>query len=222
MNKNILIIGYGDIGNRLSKILKEQSTNIYAVSRHDSLDQNIIKINWDWLSNSNLDLPKITFDSVIIIPKPSNLDENGYRDGFISSLENITNSLQNVNIKSVIAISSTRVYGDHQLGYIDEATLTEPSDFRGNLIKEYELTLNKFFPVYLNILRFSGLYIDSSKHSSHNRLNRNTAAKIISFAINNLSQNKENNIYNCSEDCEILASVKSVSNKKLKAAGFIF
>jgi hypothetical protein len=64
------------------------------VSRHDSLDQNIIKINWDWLSNSNLDLPKITFDSVIIIPKPSNLDENGYRDGFISSLENITNSLQ--------------------------------------------------------------------------------------------------------------------------------
>jgi nucleoside-diphosphate-sugar epimerase len=150
------------------------------------------------------------------------LDENGYRDGFISSLANIINSLQNVDIKSVIAISSTRVYGDHQLGYIDEATLTEPSDFRGNLIKEYELTLNEFFPVYLNILRFSGLYIDSSKHSSHNRLNRNTAAKIISFAINNLSQNKENNIYNCSEDCEILASVKSVSNKKLKAAGFIF
>ena len=162
MNKNILIIGYGDIGNRLSKILKEQSANIYAVSRHGSLDQNIIKINWDWLSNSNLDLPKITFDSVIIIPKPSNLDENGYRDGFISSLENITNSLQNVDIKSVIAISSTRVYGDHQLGYIDEATLTEPSDFRGNLLKEYELTLNKFFPVYLNILRFSGLYIDLS------------------------------------------------------------
>ena len=115
MNKNILIIGYGDIGNRLSKILKEQSANIYAVSRHGSLDQNIIKINWDWLSNSNLDLPKITFDSVIIIPKPSNLDENGYRDGFISSLENITNSLQNVDIKSVIAISSTRVYGDHQV-----------------------------------------------------------------------------------------------------------
>ena len=57
-----------------------------------------------------------------------------------------------------------RVYGDHQLGYIDEATLTEPSDFRGNLIKEYELSLKEFFPVYLNILRFSGLYIDSSKY----------------------------------------------------------
>ena len=47
-------------------------------------------------------------------------------------------------------------------------------------------------------------------------------AKDIIFAINNLSQNKENNIYNCSEDCEILASDKSVSNKNLKAAGFIF
>ena len=68
MNKNILIIGYGDIGSRLSKILKEQSANIYAVSRHDSLNQNIIKINWDWLSNNNLELPRVTFDSVIIIP----------------------------------------------------------------------------------------------------------------------------------------------------------
>ena len=85
----------------------------------------------------------------------------------------------------------------------------------GSTMEELNNNLNILIKKqYLNILRFSGLYIDSSKHSSHNRLNRNTAAKIISFAINNLSQNKENNIYNCSEDCEILASVKSVSNKE--------
>jgi nucleoside-diphosphate-sugar epimerase len=222
MNKNILIIGYGDIGNRLSKILKEQSANIYAVSRHGSLDQNIIKINWDWLSNSNLDLPKITFDSVIIIPKPSNLDENGYRDGFISSLANIINSLQNVDIKSVIAISSTRVYGDHQKGPINEETSVEPSDFRGRFIKDYELLLNKSFTNNLNILRFAGLYKEDSEHISHNRLNRDTAANIISFVIDKLSGNEANSIYNCSEDSEILESTKSIRNDKLKKAGFKF
>ena len=105
MNKNILIIGYGDIGSRLSKKLKEQSANIYAVSRHNSTNQNIVKINWDWLSKKKLELPKVIFDSVIIIPKPSSLDEAGYNDGFNLSIKNIINSLQNVNIKNVIAIS---------------------------------------------------------------------------------------------------------------------
>jgi homoserine dehydrogenase len=104
MSKNILIIGYGNIGSRLGKKLKEKSAKIYAVSRHNSFDQGIVKINWDWLSKKNLELPKVIFDSVIIIPKPSRFDEDGYRDGFILSLKNIANTLQNVNIKSVIAI----------------------------------------------------------------------------------------------------------------------
>ena len=222
MNKNILIIGYGDIGSRLSKKLKEQSANIHAVSRHNSSDQNIVKINWDWLSKNDLELPKITFDSVIIIPKPSNLDEDGYKDGFILSTKNIINSLLNANIKSLIAISSTRVYGDHQTGHVDEETQPEPTDFRGHYIKDYELLLSNTFTTNLNILRFAGLYKDGSKHRSHNRLSRDKAANIILFAIDNLSKNTLNNIYNCSEDSEVLESVKSISNKKLKIAGFKF
>ena len=222
MNKNILIIGYGDIGSRLGKKLKEKSAKIYAVSRHSSFDQGIVKINWDWLSKKNLELPKVIFDSVIIIPKPSRLDEDGYRDGFILSLKNIANTLQDVNIKSVIAISSTRVYGDHQKGHVTEETLVEPSEFRGRFIKEYELLLNKSFPNNLNILRFAGLYSEESKHISHNRLNRDTAANIIFFAIENLSNNKANAVYNCSEDSKVLESIKSISNKKLKKAGFKF
>ena len=222
MNKNILIIGYGDIGNRLSKKLKEQSANIYAVSRHNSTNQNIVKINWDWLSKKKLELPKVIFDSVIIIPKPSSLDEAGYNDGFNLSIKNIVNSLQNVNIKNVIAISSTRVYGDHQKGPINEETLVEPSDFRGRFIKDYELLLNKSFTNNLNILRFAGLYKEDSEHISHNRLNRDTAANIISFVIDKLSGNEANSIYNCSEDSEILESTKSIRNDKLKKAGFKF
>jgi glutamyl-tRNA reductase len=36
MQKNILIIGYGDVAKRLIKVLDTKSKNIYAISRNDS------------------------------------------------------------------------------------------------------------------------------------------------------------------------------------------
>ena len=66
MQKNILIIGYGDIAKRLIKILDTESINIYAISRNDSNNTNINKFNWDWLSDKKIDLKAKNFDSVII------------------------------------------------------------------------------------------------------------------------------------------------------------
>jgi lactate dehydrogenase-like 2-hydroxyacid dehydrogenase len=105
MQKNILIIGYGDIAKRLIKILDTESINIYAISRNDSNNTNINKFNWDWLSDKKIDLKAKNFDSVIIIPKPSSLDEKGYKDGFKIATKNILNLLSNLNINKVIAIS---------------------------------------------------------------------------------------------------------------------
>ena len=56
MQKNILIIGYGDIAKRLIKVLDTESINIYAISRNDSNNPNINKFNWDWLSDKKIDL----------------------------------------------------------------------------------------------------------------------------------------------------------------------
>ena len=78
MQKNILIIGYGDIAKRLIKVLDTESINIYAISRNDSNNPNINKFNWDWLSDKKIDLKVKNFDSVIIIPKPSSLDTVSY------------------------------------------------------------------------------------------------------------------------------------------------
>ena len=63
MQKNILIIGYGDIAKRLVKILDTKSINIYAISRNDSNNPNINKFNWDWLSDKKIDLKAKNFDS---------------------------------------------------------------------------------------------------------------------------------------------------------------
>ena len=134
MQKNILIIGYGDIAKRLIKVLDTESINIYAISRNDSNNLNINKFNWDWLTDIKIDLKAKNFDSVIIIPKPSSLDEKGYKDGFIIATKNILNLLSNLNINKVIAISSTRVYGGHHKGAVDERSIEKPSEFRGKLI----------------------------------------------------------------------------------------
>ena len=222
MQKNILIIGYGDIAKRLIKILDTESINIYAISRNDSNNPNINKFNWDWLSDKKIDLKAKNFDSVIIIPKPSSLDEKGYEDGFKIATKNILNLLSNLNINKVIAISSTRVYGSHHKGAVDEESIEKPSEFRGKLILEYEIAFSQTFASKLSILRFSGLYDDQSKKISHNKLHRDQAAKIIAHFMEYKPESSQTNIVNCSEDSEILVSEKSIMNTKLKQTGFRF
>ena len=222
MQKNILIIGYGDIAKRLIKVISTESINIFAISRNDSNNPNINKFNWDWLSDKKIDLKAKNFDSAIIIPKPSSLDEKGYKDGFIIATKNILNLLSNLNINKVIAISSTRVYGGHHKGAVDEKSIEKPSEFRGKLILEYEIALSQILGPKLTILRFSGLYDNQSKKTSHNKLHRDQAAKIIAHFIEYKSESSRANIFNCSEDSEILFSEKSIINTKLKQTGFKF
>ena len=222
MQKNILIIGYGDIAKRLIKVLDTESINIYAISRNDSNNLNINKFNWDWLTDIKIDLKAKNFDSAIIIPKPSSLDEKGYKDGFIIATKNILNLLSNLNINKVIAISSTRVYGGHHKGAVDERSIEKPSEFRGKLILEYEVALSQIFGPKLTILRFSGLYDNQSKKTSHNKLHRDQAAKIIAHFMEYKSESSQTNIINCSEDSEILFTEKSIINTKLKQTGFKF
>ena len=122
----------------------------------------------------------------------------------------------------MIAVSSTRVYGSEHKGLIDETSVEAPSEFRGKLIMKYELALSSVFESKLIILRFSGLYDNQSKKVSHNKLHRDQAANIISHFIEYKSETQQANIFNCTEDSEILSSEKSIGNTKLKQTGFKF
>ena len=132
------------------------------------------------------------------------------------------NELSNLNINKVIAISSTRVYGGHHKGAVDEKSIEKPSEFRGKLILEYEIALSQILGPKLTILRFSGLYDNQSKKTSHNKLHRDQAAKIIAHFIEYKPDSSQANIINCSEDSEIIFSKKSIINNKLKQTGFKF
>jgi len=216
MMKKILIIGYGDIAERVHNQLDNNLFEIYGISRNNSKKiKNFIQ--WDWLAS---ELPKIDnkiFHSLVFIPKPIGLDIDGYNDGFIRSSENIFKLSKKMSFEKFISISSTRVYGNNKSSIPIESK-TNPDDFRGKIILDYEKNQIKRYAEKLVILRFSGLYKSDVIKKPLNCLHRNNAAKAINYFIENDFNFSSCEIFNCSEN-----STSSINNdSKLKNTGLIF
>lgn len=214
--KKILIIGYGDIAERVHNQLDNNLFEIYGISRNNSKKiKNFIQ--WDWLAS---ELPKIDnkiFHSLVFIPKPIGLDIDGYNDGFIRSSENIFKLSKKISFEKFISISSTRVYGNNKSSIPIESK-TNPDDFRGKIILDYEKNQIKRYAEKLVILRFSGLYKSDVIKKPLNCLHRNNAAKAINYFIENDFNFSSYEIFNCSEN-----STSSINNdSKLKNTGLIF
>lgn len=214
--KKILIIGYGDIAERVHNQLDNNFFEVYGISRNNSKKiKNFIQ--WDWLAS---ELPKIDnkiFHSLVFIPKPIGLDIDGYNDGFIRSSENIFKLSKKMSFEKFISISSTRVYGNNKSS-IPVESKTNPDDFRGKIILDYEKNQIKRYAEKLVILRFSGLYKSDVIKKPLNCLHRNNAAKAINYFIENDFNFSSCEIFNCSEN-----STSSINNdSKLKNTGLIF
>ena len=213
--KEILIIGYGNIANRLCNKLNHDAYKVHGVSRNNTYDiENFI--SWDWLSNDLPTLESKNYECIIFIPKPNLFDEDGYIDGFINSSKNIFNLCREISFNKFISISSTRVYGEKENKYLIEGE-SSPNEFRGNLILQYENSQKERYSKKLIVLRLSGLYDSSTREKPLNHLHRDNAAKIIKFFIENDFNYLSPEVFNCSEDASI-----NISNEKLKKAGFIF
>jgi dTDP-4-dehydrorhamnose reductase len=217
MKKNILIIGYGDLGKRLTNILDNDLYNFFHVSRNNKYDSDNF-IEWDWLSKKEFEINSEQIDVVIFFPKPSTYDESGYKDGFKNSAENLHKIISKFPISKFISISSTRVYNKESDPLCKETTPINPTEFRGRLIKEYEDKQIDFYSEKLIILRFSGLYDSNSKKMSKNHLHRDNAVNAIIFFIENDFYFKSYEIFNCSED----GPQGKISNQKIKDLGFNF
>jgi len=220
MKKNILIFGYGDLAQRLSSIVDKNSYRLFGVSRTSKETLKNNHISWDWLSKENPVLDVKDFDCIIFIPKPSSYDEDGYKNGFIKSAENIFNLSKELTFNKFISISSTSVYGKGCKDMHIESDNLFPDDFRGNIIKDYESNQIKRYSNKLIILRFAGLYDSINDINFLNHLNRNNASKIINFFIETTLNFNSHEVFNCCEDREDKKG--SISNKKLKELGFIF
>lgn len=220
MSKKVLILGYGDIANRLSKLLSKKDFDLYAVSKSIKKIKNFYM--HDWLSDDQFKLDQKDFDSVIFFPKPSDMSEAGYKKGFIDGSRSILNILEKINFRKLILISSTRVYGREQIGLLDESTEPQPSDFRGKLVYDYENLFIKKYNKETFVLRFAGLYTNKSEVTFLNNLHRDSAAEIIYFILSNQNFKTKSYIINCVNSVNAVPGERLISNKKLIDLGFKF
>lgn len=220
MSKKVLILGYGDIANRLSKLLSKKDFDLYAVSKSIKKIENFYM--YDWLSDNQFELDQKNFDSVIFFPKPFDMSEAGYKRGFIDGSRSILNILEKINFRKLILISSTRVYGREQIGLLDESTEPQPSDYRGKLVYDYENLFIKKYNKETFVLRFAGLYTNKSEVTFLNNLHRDSAAEIIYFILSNQNFKTTSYIINCVNSVNAVTGERLISNKKLIDLGFKF
>ena len=220
MSKKVLILGYGDIANRLSKLLSKKDFDLYAVSKSIKKIENFYM--YDWLSDNKFELDQKNFDSVIFFPKPFDMSEAGYKKGFIDGSISILNILEKINFRKLILISSTRVYGREQIGLLDESTEPKPSDYRGKLVYDYENLFIKKYNKETFVLRFAGLYTNKSEVTFLNNLHRDSAAEIIYFILSNQNFETKSYIINCVNSVNAVPGERLISNKKLIDLGFKF
>ena len=161
MKKNILVIGYGDIANRLNLILDKDKYDLYGISRTNKEANIKNHIKWNWLSTNSPELEEKNFETIIFLPKPSSIDEDGYNKGFIQSTENIFSFTKDIIFNKFITISSTRVYGKNKKDLCFESDDIEPKEFRAKIINQYESNQIERYANKLFILRFSGLTAQS-------------------------------------------------------------
>lgn len=213
----ILIIGCGDIGDALANQLHIDGHQVTALSR----SAHKVEVGIKYLKadiTSPADLAKITFDfnQIIYIISPSGGDISAYESVFNIGINNLLYTLKEQKIDTAITfVSSTRVYGQQQGEWLDEASDTQPVDERGRILLTAENILLAFNE-QTTIVRFSGIYgrsnhfvnqIKSGKGIQKeppyftNRIHREDCIGSLAFIINKKSQgNAMQGVYLATDD----------------------
>jgi len=162
--KHIVIVGCGDIGQRVAKIWKNQGKSVFGLARsEDSLNtlrqQHIHAVSAD-LDNaeslSDLDA-RLTKESLLyyFAPPPA----KGVKD---TRMHNFLKNMANKNLPAqFVYISTSGVYGDQQGQLINEQTPVNPQVDRAKRRYHAEQQLQKWAKkhgVALTILRVGGIY----------------------------------------------------------------
>ena len=168
--KKVLIIGYGDIGNRIAARLPKQE--FIGVSRSASADLfNVEFIQQDWINESQLILPSVDFSTIVMVLKPTSPDTEGYQQGFLDTSYQMMNFFNNnTSYEKLLIVSSTRVYGLGNGRNITEAVKPLPDDKQARIILEYEDFVSSESKIEPLILRPSGLY-DEQNHWMRKQVN---------------------------------------------------
>ena len=152
-----LLLGCGDLGNRVGQLLIEDGQSLLGARRTlSSLADGIQPLAWT-LPEAAPPLPEL--DYVIYTLAADDFTPEAYRLAYLDGVEAMIDSLkrQKVSPRRVFFISSTGVYGQTEGEWVNEDSVTQPKSFSGQyLLQGEEAILQSPWPA--TVLRFSGIY----------------------------------------------------------------
>jgi len=206
--EKLLIIGCGDIGQRLAHQLDPQRYHVTGLRRHPPEDLPCLMYRaCDATQAEQLDavLASEDFDVVVISMTPAERSDVGYELAYVQTCRNLVTGLKCLQQQPrlVIFVSSTAVYSQNDGSWVNEQSPTEPEGFSGKRLLEAEQVIQQSGFAHSNI-RFSGIYgpgrnrlIEQVKHgrasaSPHytNRIHADDCAGVLAHLIE--LQHREN------------------------------
>lgn len=161
LREQLLIVGCGDIGQRLAHRLDPNRYQVTGLRRNPPAGQ-------PWLTYQVCDAthadqldPIIQqgFAVIVISMTPAERSDAGYERAYVRTCRDLIASLkrQAQQPRLIIFVSSTAVYAQDDGSWVDENSLTQPESFSGKRLLEAEQVVQGSGFAH-SIVRFSGIY----------------------------------------------------------------
>jgi nucleoside-diphosphate-sugar epimerase len=159
--QSCLILGCGDIGERLAAHSSLQNYRITGVRRNPPPATE--HLSYSACDATHADQLKAVlvdnYQVIVITMTPSERSDAGYERAYVQTTRQLIASLKQLQLRPqlILFVSSTAVYGQNDGSWVDESSPCKPSSFSGQRLLEAEQILqDSGFPH--SILRFSGIY----------------------------------------------------------------
>jgi nucleoside-diphosphate-sugar epimerase len=160
--EKLLIIGCGDIGQRLARQLDQNRYAVTGLRRDPPTDLPFLQYRICDATRPDQLEPIVNngnFDVIVISLTPAERSDAGYQLAYVQTCLNLVAGLKRYQQQPrlVIFVSSTAVYAQNDGSWVDEQSPTEPDSFSGKRLLEAEQIIQKSGLAHC-IVRFSGIY----------------------------------------------------------------
>jgi nucleoside-diphosphate-sugar epimerase len=158
-SNSMLIVGCGDLGARVGRILQEDGREVHAVRRDISrLPPGFVGHAADYTEAGSLDFAAaLRPDYVLATFTPADMSEAGYQRGFAAAASHLVAGLADHRPRRILLVSSTRVFAEADGGWVDETSELSSGDPRaGAIIAAERCLLESGHSV--SVVRFAGIY----------------------------------------------------------------
>lgn len=160
MSRRVLIAGCGYVGKQLATNLSRRGDEVFGLSRRpDRRPADVHPIAADVTAvDLGSRLPP-ALDAAVYLVAADGRDDEAYRRAYVAGVQNLVDALGGIAQPPtrLVFVSSTGVYGEHQGGWVDEASPADASHFTGSRVAEGE-EIALASPFQTSVLRFGGIY----------------------------------------------------------------